>query len=169
MKRRRQDKTVGLGKSTGVDEPVLAAGEAKPHVPEWLNTRHDTMPRGRIVLSAKDQARALDRSAPPPASHRHIIRAGAKAARKFGTFTSWQADGIGGFSFHPATSAKPGRKPAARTLELLEQCAELVKQGKPDWPLALQHWPNVKDSIARERLRVLKSKQSELWESLLKK
>jgi hypothetical protein len=48
-----------------------------------------------------------------------------KAVKRFGTFTSWERDGMSGGRWTPPAPDKPRRKPDAKTLEILDKCSKL--------------------------------------------
>jgi len=85
------------------------------------------------------------------------------------TFTSWQRGDMvgGGWTFPPPS--EPRRRPADKTLKMLEESAQLLARGRPDWPIALRYWPKLAKEKAKGRLRTTKSKHRDILDALVKK
>jgi hypothetical protein len=151
-----------------VEKPAFFVDiEAAKQAERWLNTRHEAVSHGVLVVSEKE-TEATQRTR---RIRRQIERKAERATKRVGTFTFWERpqEGMSGMRFIPPTPSKPRRKPDERTLEILEKGAELVGEGRRDWLAALDYWPNIPPKEKRQRYRVLKSKHRELFDSLVEK
>lgn len=65
----------------------------------------------------------------------------------------------------PAKSQKD--RPEEATIEMLKKSAKLEAQGKPNWPVSLEFWPNHTKKDAQQYQRTLISKHRNIYDDFL--
>ena len=146
MKSRRTENTRKSSSASTLVQPYLVEkpaifvdAERATEAAQWLNKRHDE-PQPAIKL-AKGSLERLNKML--ARRDRKYAKLREKAAKRFGTFTSWERDGMSGGHSTPPVPEKPRRKPGPKTLEVLRTCSklkgrsltkQLAQYHPPDWP-----------------------------------